>query len=120
MGEYRYESGHQTLVYNYVSNRLSIVDVQKAREYNMISEKVKVVITLAVLAGLAGCASTSEIDSLRAEIRQANETAQSAAAKADAASQEAASATQTAEEAKTAAEEANSKIDRMFKKSMYK
>ena len=86
----------------------------------MMRSYTNVILLLALTAGLGGCASTSELDALRAEIREANETAQGAAAKADAASKEAAVASQTAEEARAAAEEANSKIDRMFKKSMYK
>lgn len=86
----------------------------------MLRNKSILVLTLSALVGLAGCASTSELDTLRAEIREANETAQNAAARADAASKEAAAASQTANEAKAVAEEANSKVDRMFKKSMYK
>lgn len=93
----------------------------------MSGNNVKTALILAAMVGLGGCASTSDIDSLRAEIRQANDTAQqanqtanNAAAKADAASKAAAAASQTANEAKLSAEEANSKIDRMFKKSMYK
>jgi len=97
------------------------------KEFMMLPNNGKIALILAALVGLGGCASTSELDSLRGEIRQANQTAQqanetaaSAAAKADAASRQAASASQTADEAKASAEEANSKIDRMFKKSMYK
>lgn len=86
----------------------------------MLRNNARIIVTLIAMAGLAGCASTTEIDSLRAEIAQANQTAAAAAARADAASQDAASAVQTANEAKATAEEANSKIDRMFKKSMYK
>jgi len=90
----------------------------------MLRNKGKVVFMLAALLGLAGCATTSDLDTLRtelkADIQQANDTANSAAAKADAASKEAAAASQTANEAKVSADEANSKIDRMFKKSMYK
>ena len=86
----------------------------------MLRNNGKVVFVLAALIGLAGCATTSDLDALRAEVNQANETANGAAAKADTASKEAATASQTANEAKASAEEANSKIDRMFKKSMYK
>jgi len=90
----------------------------------MLRNNGKVVLMLAALVGLTGCATTSDLDALRtelkAEVQQANDTANSAAAKADAASKEAAAASQTANEAKASAEEANSKIDRMFKKSMYK
>ena len=98
------------------------------------NSKFRPVLMLAALLGLAGCASTTDFDALRASVQQANQTANSAAAKADAASREAAaasqeaaaakqqsaSASQTANEAKASAQEVNSKIDRMFKKSMYK
>lgn len=93
----------------------------------MLRNNAKNVLMLSALLGIGGCASTTELDALRADIRQANETAQqanqtanSAAAKADAANDAAAAASRTADEAKASAEEANSKIDRMFKKSMYK
>jgi len=86
----------------------------------MLRNKGKIVLMLSVLAGLSSCATTSDIDSLRAEIQQVSETANGAAATADAASKEAAAASKTADEAKASAEEANNKIDRMFKKSMYK
>jgi hypothetical protein len=79
------------------------------------------------LAGLVGCASTSDLDSLRSEIRQANDTAQSASATAQAASKDAAAASQAAADAKATAEAAQAtadateeKVNRMFKKAMYK
>ncbi len=79
---------------------------------------------LAALAGATGCASTSEIDTLRsdmqAEIDKANATAQQAAADAAAARQDAAAARAAAEEARDIAQDTNEKLDRMFKKSMYK
>ena len=84
-------------------------------------------VTMVGLGGLTGCASTSEIDSLRSEIRQANDAAQSAAAKADAASREAAAASAAAADAKAMAADAKAtaaatdeKVNRMFKKAMYK
>ncbi|HHH44528.1 MAG TPA: hypothetical protein ENK49_10360 [Gammaproteobacteria bacterium] len=86
----------------------------------MSRNKVRIVLMMSVLVGMAGCATTSDLDALRADIQQANDTANSAAARADAASKEAAAASQTANEARASADEANSKIDRMFKKSMYK
>ena len=88
----------------------------------MLSKKIQIAIALAAIAGLGGCATTSEsdIDDLRNEINQANETAQSASANADAAKIEAAEAKLIAEEARIGAIEANEKIDTMFKKSMYK
>jgi F0F1-type ATP synthase membrane subunit b/b' len=90
----------------------------------MLGKNIKFALTLAVIAGLAGCATTSDIDKLedklRADINQANQTADSASATANAASREASEAKAIAEEARATAEEANSKIDNMFKKSMYK
>jgi len=99
------------------------------KELDMRSTNIKRVAGIVTLAavGLAGCASTSEIDSLRSEIRQANDTATNAASTAEAARSEAAAASRaaaeanaTAEEAKAMAEATDAKIDRMFKKSMYK
>ena len=86
----------------------------------MSSKIIHFAIALAAVAVLGGCATTADLDALRDEINQANETAQSASANADSASQEAAEAKAIAEEAKVIADEANSKIDNMFKKSMYK
>jgi outer membrane murein-binding lipoprotein Lpp len=101
-----------------------------AKELYMKNTRIKLIariVTLSAIAGLAGCASTSEIDSLRSEIQQANDTANSASATANAARQEAAAASREAAEAKAIAEDAkataeatDAKIDRMFKKSMYK
>ena len=89
--------------------------------------KIAAGIVALTLAGLAGCASTSDLDSMRSEIRQANETAQSAAATAQAASKDAAAASQAAADAKATAEAAQAtadatdeKVNRMFKKAMYK
>lgn len=96
----------------------------------MTSAKTKLmagIVTLAAAAGLAGCASTSEIDSLRSDVSEAKTTAANAAATADAARAEAAAASADAAEAKAMAADAkatseatDAKIDRMFKKSMYK
>jgi len=68
----------------------------------MLSKKIQIAIALAAIAGLGGCATTSEsdIESLRDEINQANDNAQSASASADAAKAEAAEARRIAEEAK--------------------
>jgi murein lipoprotein len=127
LGECRYKVDYSSLIYNNIAGFVWYRFDRKVKELIMLRNNGKIVLMLSVLAGLAGCATTSEMDSLRAEIKQANETAQqasqtanSAAAKADAASKQAAAASQTADEAKASAEEANSKIDRMFKKSMYK
>ena len=90
----------------------------------MLRKNIKIALTLAEIAGLAGCATTSDVDKLRDELRgdinQANQTAESASATANAASRESGEAKAIAEDAKATADEANSKIDNMFKKSMYK
>jgi murein lipoprotein len=82
-----------------------------------------VLLTGALLAGtilLGGCANTTEIASLRTQVEQAQSTA-------DAASRDAAAAKALAEQAKADAaaalaksQETDAKIDRMFKKTMYK
>jgi len=68
---------------------------------------------LVSLGGLAGCATTSDLNALRAEVDKANSTANQAAADASAAKA-------AAEQARDAARDTNEKLDRMFKKSMYK
>lgn len=93
-------------------------------------------ITLAV--AMAGCASTSDLDAARAEsaaqasealaaaktAQQTADAALKAAAEAkqiaEAAKQTASDANGTAQEARQLAEDANTKIDRSFKKAMYK
>jgi len=85
--------------------------------------------TLILTAALAvgGCASTSEMDKLRADVQRAQSTADQAASDAASAMTKAEQADSTANAALSAAEraEATSKdtearIDRMFKKAMYK
>ncbi len=77
-------------------------------------------LTLAALVGASGCATTSDLDALRAEVQKANATAERAAADAASAKQDAAAARAAAEGARDTAEDTNEKLDRMFKKSMYK
>lgn len=81
----------------------------------------------AVVAVSAGCASNSDVESLRGEISKAQQTAdqalsaaQAAQQTADAARSAAADAKATADAAKQSADDANTKIDRSFKKAMYK
>jgi murein lipoprotein len=75
---------------------------------------------IASLAMTAGCASTGDVDELRAELARANAAAERAAADAASARQDAAAARAAAEKAQAEAAETNEKLDRMFKKSMYK
>ena len=72
------------------------------------------------LAGVTGCATNSDIDSLQAELDRTNATANQAAADAASAKNDAAAARAAAEAARDTAQDTNEKLDRMFKKSMYK
>jgi outer membrane murein-binding lipoprotein Lpp len=91
-------------------------------------------LTLVAAMGLAGCASTQQIDKIRAEAKEANANASKAAddaaaaraqaadalRTANAAKAEAAEAQEMARDAKRSADNTESKIDRMFKKAMHK
>lgn len=81
----------------------------------------------ALYTGISGCASTGELASLKSQIDQASADAAAAKAEAAAASRDAAAARTMAEQANNTANQAmglsrdtDSKIDRMFKKAMYK
>lgn len=87
--------------------------------------KVSAIVLTAALA--TGCASTSDIDGLQAQINDLNNkisTASSDSASAQAAAAEAAAKASAAEAAANRAaqyaQDTNSKLDRMFKKSMMK
>jgi murein lipoprotein len=84
------------------------------------SRLLALVTVAGVYAGLAGCATTGDLDALKAEVNQNRSDIAEAnknAADAKAMAQEAMT---TANEAKTSADDTATKIDRMFKKSMYK
>jgi murein lipoprotein len=68
---------------------------------------------IVALAGATGCATTRDLDVLKAETDRANSTANQAAA-------DAAAAKATANEALSTANATNEKLDRMFEKSMQK
>jgi outer membrane murein-binding lipoprotein Lpp len=83
--------------------------------------------SLAAVLMLGGCATTKEVEKLRADVQQASSAANSAQQTADAAMKEAAAARAAAEraekaamDAKAASEATEAKIDNMFKKSMQK
>jgi type II secretory pathway component PulM len=86
--------------------------------------------TLIVLVGSAllfGCATTSQQEELRAELDEIRAIAEQAAEDAAAARKQAASAQSSADAARGTADQAaaqsmatDAKIDRMFKKAMYK
>lgn len=69
---------------------------------------------------LTGCASTGDLNQLRAQVQHAQQTADQAQQTANAAQTTANAAKQTAEQAKQTAQDTNQRIDRMFKKSMRK
>ena len=84
-------------------------------------------LVLLIAIGLAGCASNSDVDAVRALAQQANATAEAAlkaANEANGTAQDAKTiamdANATAQDAKATSATTESKIDRMFKKAMYK
>jgi murein lipoprotein len=91
------------------------------KESVMSRSRVLVLVAVAgVFAGLSGCATTGDLDALKSQVSQNTAdiaTANSNAASAKATAQEAMT---TANEAKSTADDTASKLDRMFKKSMYK
>lgn len=82
--------------------------------------KLALISLLAISAGLAGCATTGDLDALRSQVDAASAEASSAKAEAAEAKAMAAQAIDTANEAKAMSQETETKIDRMFKKAMYK
>ncbi|MEM6581743.1 MAG: Lpp/OprI family alanine-zipper lipoprotein [Pseudomonadota bacterium] len=72
------------------------------------------------LAGATGCATTSDLDALKAQVDKANSAASQAAADAASAKSDAAAAKAAAMEARDAANETNEKLDRMLKRTMQK
>ena len=84
-------------------------------------------LALFIAIGLTGCATTKDLDAVRLEVQQANATAEAAlkaANEANATAQEANATAQeanaTAQDAKATSQTTENKIDRMFKKAMYK
>jgi murein lipoprotein len=77
-------------------------------------------VMVVALAGATGCATTRDLDVLKAETDRANSTASQAAADAAAAKTTANEALSTANEALSTANATNEKLDRMFEKSMQK
>ena len=91
------------------------------------SRVLAIVAATSVVVGLGGCASTSDLNALRADVDSAKADASAARAEAAAASKEAAEAKamasdamNTANAAKAQSAETETNIDRMFKKAMYK
>ncbi|MDQ2696880.1 MAG: Lpp/OprI family alanine-zipper lipoprotein [Pseudomonadota bacterium] len=87
----------------------------------MTFSPLKSVSIVAVAAALtAGCASTGDVDSLRAEIQSAQAAAQQAQQTAQQANQTAQQALQVANEAKAMSTDTDERINRMFRQSMFK
>ncbi len=84
------------------------------------SQRVLMFAGLAAAIALGGCASTPEMDEIRAMAEEARKEAAEAQQAAERAQARADKAQATADKAMKAADETNQKIDRMFKKSMYK
>ena len=70
--------------------------------------------------GMIGCASTQEMQNMQAQIDSASADAQAAKAEAAEAKALAQSAVNTANDANATSKATEAKIDRMFKKAMYK
>ena len=92
----------------------------------MLTTTLKPLVLLAATGLLFGCATTqqqdwsSEIDQVRAMAEQAAADAAAARAEAAAAQRRADAAMEAADSARQQSADTESKIDRMFKKSMYK
>jgi hypothetical protein len=79
------------------------------------------VAALALVVGLAGgCASTQDLERVEGLAMQAQSMARDAQASADRANQTADAALQTAEGAQACCDANTERMDRMFRKSMYK
>ena len=85
----------------------------------MKTRLTRTLVTLAASGLLFGCATTEQ-QNLRSELDQVRAIAEQAAADAAAAQARADAAMDTASSAKAQSEQTEAKIDRMFKKAMYK
>ncbi|MCB1773640.1 MAG: hypothetical protein KDI88_08495 [Gammaproteobacteria bacterium] len=93
----------------------------------MLESRFKVAVALAGCVLLVGCATTSQDEALRAELNEIRAMAEQASADAVAAREQAAAAKSSADAARASADQAkaqaadtDARIDRMFKKAMYK
>ena len=84
------------------------------------SRVLALVVITGVYAGLSGCATNGDIEALRTEINQNKKDTAAAARDAADAKAMSQSAVSTANEAKAMSADTASKLDRMFKKAMYK
>jgi len=107
-------------------NQLTILIKEKAMKESLMnrSRVLALVAITGVYAGLTGCATNGDIEALRSEIAQNKKdtAAATAAATREAADAKAIAqnALTTANAAKATSDDTASKLDRMFKKAMYK
>ncbi len=85
--------------------------------------KIRSTLALAALATLAlgtGCASTGDVDSIRAELAETRALAERAANEAERAAAKAELAAQSAQDAAAAAEASSAKSEQVFRQSLRK
>ncbi len=82
--------------------------------------KIQVAVLASILGLGAGCTTTPEVQSMQAEIEEAKQAAAEAQRRADKAQATADEALRAAKGAEKCCQDTNEKIDRMFKRSMYK
>lgn len=80
----------------------------------------KFLLALVPLMFVVGCASQSEVSSLRSEVQETRDAAAAAQAAAEKAAERAAAAERRAAAAERAAGDVSTKADRMFQKSLRK
>ncbi len=91
------------------------------KESVMNRSRMLVLVAVAgVFAGLTGCATNGDLDALKTEVSQNKADIAAANRNATDAKAMAQEAMTTANQANSTAEDTASKLDRMFKKSMYK
>lgn len=81
---------------------------------------IKLLALLIVVGLMGGCATTGDVETLRAEIQQVDTKADTAMTTAEEAKRTSAEALEAARDAKATSEATEEKIDRMFKKAMHK
>jgi murein lipoprotein len=109
-----------------IAKQFTILIKEKAMKESLMnrSRVLALVVITGVYAGLTGCATNGDIEALRSEIAQNKKDTATATAAAtrDAADAKAIAqnAVTTANAAKATSDDTASKLDRMFKKAMYK
>lgn len=87
---------------------------------NLLGTPAKLAALTLVIGLAGGCATTDQLNAVKGTAQDAQSTAQAAKSSADQANQKADEALQQSEANKKAIADTNEKINRMFKKSMYK